>query len=40
MTYFDYCVLAFLPVAAVLITIQFYLHDWDLEKVLFEQEDE
>ena len=39
MTTFDYCVLAFLPVAAVLITIQLYLHDWSLEKLMFEEEE-
>lgn len=40
MTKFDWYILCFLPVAVVLIIIQFYLNDWSFEKVMFEEEDE
>ncbi len=36
MTTFDLCVIAFLPIAAVLILCQFALNDWDIEKVLWK----
>lgn len=41
MTKFDwYILLGFLPVAVILIIIQFYLNGWSFEKVMFEEEDE
>ena len=36
MTTFDYCVIGFMPIAAVLIICLFALNDWDINKVLWE----
>ena len=38
MTYFDYCVIGFIPVAVTLILVQLILNDWGVEKMMFEEE--
>ena len=39
MTYFDYLVIGFIPVAVTLILIQLILNDWDVEKMMFKEDD-
>ena len=40
MTRFDWYIIGFIPVAIVLIIIQFYLNDWSFEKVMFKEDEE
>lgn len=39
MTNFDWYVIGFIPVAVVLVLVQFILNDWDLEKMMFGEEE-
>lgn len=38
MTLFDWYVVGFIPVAIVLILIQFVMADWDLDELMFRKE--
>lgn len=38
MTLFDWCVVGFIPVAAVLILIEFVLNDWSFDFIWEEEE--
>lgn len=38
MTLFDWYVVGFIPVAIVLILIQFAMADWDLDELMFRKE--
>lgn len=39
MTMFDYYVIGFIPVAIALILIELIANDWDVEKLLWEEEE-
>jgi hypothetical protein len=38
MTYFDYCVVGFIPIAITLVLIELVLNDWDMSKVMFKED--
>ena len=38
MTLFDWCVVGFIPVAIVLILIEFVANDWDINEMMYNDE--